>query len=89
MKNIVLVDPDLSDLVSFRRSGVLSVSYSPSLQSGGHSVTLCLISYQSYSMSLRRRTKAKMATGVKACRKAVTSIVGEVDSFLFSMEFSD
>jgi hypothetical protein len=31
----------------------------------------------------------KMATGVKACRKPVSSIIGEVDGFLLSVELSD
>jgi hypothetical protein len=33
--------------------------------------------------------KTKMGTGVKACRKPVSSIIGEVDGFLLGMELSD
>jgi hypothetical protein len=45
IKNIVLIDPDLNALDEFHRSGVLSLSYGPSLKSGRHAVTLSLVSY--------------------------------------------
>lgn len=44
IKNIVLIDPDLNELDEFHRSGVLSLSYGPSLKSGRHAVTLSLVS---------------------------------------------